>query len=404
MEFYLQQGWGMKNMAIDLSNHMDSTNLIMSPRDTSKKQFTKWPKEFKEKDIKMLFDPQLYYPKLEHSRLAEHDYWDSSYITKLSSKDKNETEVLIESILEYNVSIDSDKFIIPSAMFEFNDNWFELFSRNSITLIEATNKIVKDREVFLTVALPSNLLNYPNKEFIDKFLITVENFEVDGYYLIAEPINNSYPCRNPLWLSNFFNICAGLKLQGRKVIVGYANQQFLSLAITGVDAIASGNHLNCRKFTNKFEDVKKIRMGAMPIYYYNSKALSEYPLEMLDYAMSVDEISSFKPDDNYNIFTENIFDDILPSDSMFKETASFKHYLYLLYTQTINMKKDTYESTYKHCEELLNRADQEIKRLEKLGIYAENRGMGQCIAASRTALKSVNINWGDQLSLEWENL
>lgn len=404
MELYLQQGWGMKGMTMDLSKHMEDTNLIMSPRDTTKEQFESWSKEFKENNIKMLFDPQLYYPKSEHSRLSEHDYWDPSYITKLSNNEKTETEVLIESILWYNDLIDSEKFIIPSAMFKYDEGWFELFLRNSEKLIEATNKIVKDREIFLTVALPSNLLNHPNREFIDKFLVMVERFNVDGYYLIAEPLGGLYLCKNHLWLSNFFNICAGLKLQGKKVIVGYSNQQFLALAVAGVDIIASGNHLNSRRFTNKFEDAQRIKMGAIPIYYYHPETFSEYPLEMLDYALSIDEIDSFNSGVRYNVFTENLFGEILPTDSTFNETASFKHYLFSLYTQTLDMKKDSYEETFKHYENLLNNAQKEIERFEESAIIADRRGMGECISASRTALKSIDINWGDQLSLEWENL
>ena len=101
-----------------------------------------------------------------------------------------------------------------------------------------------------------NPKNFP----VEEILFQIEKFDIKGFYIIAETPNRQYLVEEPLWLSNITQLCAGLKLDGRKVIMGYGNHQMLCLSCTGIDAIASGNFLNVRSFANKFEKTEEINI------------------------------------------------------------------------------------------------------------------------------------------------
>ena len=100
---------------------------------------------------------------------------------------------------------------------------------------------------------------------------------------MAEHPTSDYLADDPLWLGNLLNLSAGLKLQGREVVVGYCSHQMLCLAAANVDAIASGTFLNVRSFsTNRFQQPEEDSKGKRANWYYCPQALSEYKIAFLD--------------------------------------------------------------------------------------------------------------------------
>ncbi|MGD9678742.1 MAG: hypothetical protein AB7V16_10415 [Vulcanibacillus sp.] len=401
MELYLQYAYGMKQLSIDLSNDWNGTTVILSPRDISAKQLQKWQRDFTKANIKTLFDPQCYFPKTNHKVLSKYEYWDNSFSTKLESNQKHENR-FIESIYKYNEISNTIQFIIPATMLKYDEDWFSRWKTQCESLIIATENIVRDREHILTIAIPSNFLVQREDE-IEKIISVTEEWDVDGYYIIAEPPEGQYLVDRPLWLSNLMQICAGLKLQEKKVIMGYANHQLLCLTATKIDALATGTYLNVRHFTNKFEDEDSTKRKST--WYYYPAALSEYKIGFLDTAYSNGILNQMKPSiEMDNHYVDILFSGAMPSSTVFNETMAFKHYLNCLRIQIRDLSKKTFIETINANEVLLETAMRRIEFLEKNGVYAQTRSFRDIVDVNNSALQRLKKNRGPQLQFDWKLL
>lgn len=400
MELFLQFAWGMKKIALELSKDWGGATTILSPRDISPKQLETWNKDFKKANVKTLFDPQCYYPKSNNKGLAQYNYWDSSFATKIQGSSSFEDE-LIRSILHYNNIAETLEFIIPSNMLTYDEKWFSRWMKNSERLVNATRKIVKDRRIILTLAIP-DIVFLQNEDEIERIIEATEKLDVDGYYIIAQPPQDKYLVDAPMWLINLTQLCAGLKLQGRKVIMGYGNHQLLCLTATGIDAMATGTYLNVRRFTNKFEENDSIMRKS--VWYYYPAALSEYKIGFLDTAYSNRVLQQMKPSKEMdNGYVDLIFSGVLPSSTAFKEPMAFKHYLNCVKVQMRSLRKKTYRQTITANEVLLENAMRRIEYMENNGVYAQARSFKDMVDVNKSALQQLDKNRGFQLQQEWKN-
>lgn len=399
MELYLQFAWGMKKIVLELSKDWGGATTILSPRDISPKQLETWNKELKKANVKTLFDPQCYYPKCNHKGLIQYEYWDSSFATKMMRSSSFEDE-LIRSILNYNNISETSEFIIPSNMLIYDEKWLGRWEKNAERLINASRKIVKDRKIILTLSIPDSVLLQKEDE-VEKIIELTEKMDVDGYYIVAHPPQDKYLIDTPMWLINMIQLCAGLKLQGRKVIMGYGNHQFLCLTATGIDAMATGTYLNVRRFTNKFEEDDTIMRKS--VWYYYPAALSEYKMGFLDTAYNNGVLQQMKPTKEMdNGYVDLLFSGALPSTTAFKEPMAFKHYLNCVKVQMGLLMKKTYRETIIANEVLLENAIRRIEYMEKNGIYAQARSFKDMVDVNRSALQRLDKNRGFQLQQEWK--
>lgn len=401
MELYLQFGYGMKQITIDLSKEWKGATAILSPRDISPEQLRSWRAGFDKAGVKTLFDPQCYYPKSNHPGLLKYKYWDASFRTKL---DQNITfeEGLIKLILEYNDIAGCNSFIIPSAMYEYDENWIKRWRKHCEKLITATQKYVTDKEHFLTLALPENLLLQKETE-IENIIEEIEKFEVDGFYIVSYQPQKKYLVDTPMWLSNLLQICAAIKLSGKKVIMGYGNHQLLCLSTAGVDAMATGTYLNVRHFFNKFEKDDVIQRKS--VWYYYPAAMSEYKLGFLDVAYNADVLQQMKPTKDMDKgYADLLFAGTLPSTTAFNETMAFKHYIHCVKIQMNNISMKTYQETVTANEVMLETAMRRIEYMERYGVYAQARSFKDIVDVNRAALQRLDTVRGFQLKREWKNL
>lgn len=400
MELYLQFGYGMKKISMDLSKEWGGTTAILSPRDISPAQLKTWRSGFEKTKVQTLFDPQMYYPKDIHKGLLKYEYWDSSFRTHLESNTSYE-EKLIKTILEYNDIAGCLDFIIPSAMYEYDVYWKGRWVRQCNKLIEASKKYVKERKLLLTIALPETLL-LQAEEVIEEVISEAINFDVDGYYIIAHPPKGQYLVDAPMWLSNLMQICAALKLHGKHVIMGYGNHQLLCLSATGIDAMATGTYLNVRHFSNKFKEDDSIQRKS--VWYYYPAALSEYKMGFLDVAYNAKVLQQMKPSKEMDRgYVDLLFSDALPTSTSFSETMAFMHYLNCVKCQMKNLRKSTYRETISANEVMLETAMRRIEYLEKHGVYAQTRSFKDIVDVNRAALQRLDAVRGFQLNMEWKN-
>jgi hypothetical protein len=399
MELYLQFAHGMKQMAMDLSKDWNGATTILSPRDISPSQLASWKSGFYKAGLKTLFDPQLYYPKCNHEGLVKYSYWDEGFSTKLETGLSFE-EGLVKSIMHYNDIVGTEEFIIPAAMLKYDETWFQRWYRACDKLIEATKKVVKNKKHILTIALSEELLLQKEDE-VEKIIEATEKFDVDGYYIIAHSPQDNYLVDKPMWLINILQLCAGLKLQKKKVIMGYGNHQLLCLTATGIDAMATGTYLNVRRFTNKFD--KSESQKRRSTWYYYAAALSEYKIGFLDTAYNNGVLEQMKPSREMdNGYVDVLFSGAMPSSISFSETMAFKHYLNCVRVQTRALSKSTYKDTVIANEVLLENATRRIEFLERNGVYAPQvRSFKDMVDVNKSALQRLEKNRGFQLRREW---
>jgi hypothetical protein len=274
---------------------------------------------------------------------------------------------------------------------------------NSKKLAEVSRKIIIGKSILLTLALPADLLSQ-REDFIEELIDTAGKLDVDGFYIIAEPPAKQYLVENPLWLSNLMQLCAGLKLQNKKIIVGYANHQLLCLSAAKVDAIASGTYLNVRRFSNKFEDLDN-EIKRKSTWFYYPPALSEYKIAFLDIAFSNGIIDKMKPEGMMESdYIKLLFSGVMPSTTSFKEGMAFKHYLHCLREQIEICSRASFAETISANEILLETAERRIEFLEKNGVYAQSRSFKDVVDVNRSAIQRLQKTRGFLMQYSWDSL
>lgn len=403
MELFLQFGYGMKSLTLDLSKKWDSTSVILSPRDMTPAQLTTWSAEFHKAGIKCYFDPQSYCPKSELKRLSQYSYWDNSLNTNLQ-QGSTIIDQRIQEIKKYNDIAKSEAYILPSVLNDYNSQWADRFVFQTKRFIDSGHKFMGDKPLLATLALPKGFL-IQNEDTIEPVLQDILDLDVDGFYVIAEALERKYLIDNPMWISNVLHICATLKISNKKVIFGYGNHQLLPLALLKVDAMASGTWLNVRSFTNRFIDVDEQKRKSTWVYY--PEALSEYKLSFMDWAFNHGYLASMRSKDK-DFLDENINkifqSSVPPSATGFNETDAFKHYLCCLRHQVSLLNRPSYRETFESYEMLLTTAEREIERLEKGGVYAQARSFRDVIDVNRAALTQLEKSHGFALKMLWNSL
>jgi hypothetical protein len=399
MELFLQFGYGMKENTIKLSKKWGGATVILSPRDIEPDRLEDWSEQFEKNNVKKLFDPQCYFPKDSHKRLNKYQYHSLTSYTNLGTDNVKEIQML-KKIKYYNDISNTIEYILPGIMCdEIDDNWF---NKNEI-LIKESISIMFDKKRLMTIALPKKALMF-NNNIVEKLIEKTKKWDVDGYYIVSEHPEDKYLVEDAVWMSNILDLCAGLKLQNKKVILGYANHQFLCCSLAKIDAIASGSWLNVRLFKNKFTD-EDDNIARKNTWYYSPYSLSEYKLTFLDIAYNKGIINALRPDKNLNDeYADILFNEVLPTSTSFNESDAFKHYLHCLRMQAKLLDKISYSETLNANEILLETAERSIEFNRSKGIYAQDRDFRGCIDINRTAIQLLNNDRGFILNKEWNNI
>ena len=404
MKFFLQFGHGMKQMSIDLAKKWGEATVILSPRDIKPDQLTQWSPYFLKNNVHTLFDPQMYYPRSNNPNLMKYNFWNNHVSTIANEGLRTEMEKILDLIIKYNQDAQTEDIILPCPLIPYEGNkslWFEKWRKISNEIISVANNKGLNNSYY-TLALPANIL-LNEESIIEEILYQIEKFDIMGFYIIAETPNRQYLVEEPLWLNNIAQLCAGLKLDGRKVIMGYGNHQMLCLSCTGIDALASGNFLNVRSFANKFEKTEEIKRKTS--WYYHPLALSEYKISFLDVAYSEKIMHTMLPPKNmFSDFIAPLFNTQLkPSDVYISETDLFKHYLHCLYVQCNELTKTSFDEAITANELLLSNAEKRICMLEKNAIFAQTRSFRDLIDVSKSVLIRLQEKRGFALAQEWND-
>lgn len=233
MKLYLQFGHGMMGLCRELLPNMRDSTVILSPRDLNESQIERISGDIIKAGGSTLLDPQLYAPRCDHHKLINHTYWPDDY----STASMNYNAVLKELKVLNNIA-QTNAFILPGLNCErVTDLWINIHDDIVSASSNYTGKKIG------TLCLSAETLRFQDQ--LDQLLLKTDEWDLDGYYVIAAHPDGEYLVDDPLWLANLMSFCAGLKLQGKEVILGYSNHQMLSCACAGIDALGERNIYEC---------------------------------------------------------------------------------------------------------------------------------------------------------------
>ncbi|MEG4108987.1 hypothetical protein [Microcoleus sp. S13_C5] len=401
MELYLQLGYGMMGHCKYLIEQWGGGTVILSPRDLEPNQLSKFAKEIKNLKGEVLLDPQVYLPRATHPRLQSHNYWDREYQTQdfWSGAGLNEQ---LKKLLELNRELDCAAWILPGHYTSVvNEMWLEC----QRSTIEAAQKLQNNQfELIATVALNVDATKNPDQ--IHDLIESAKGWSVSAIYLICEPPNGQYLIEHPVWLVNLVDLIAGLRLSGKKVIVGYSNHQMLIAGCASANAIASGTWLNVRSFTSeKFHAQESDDESRRTTWYYCPQALSEFRIPSLELAAMRGMLAELKPLPHLGSSEADIlFSGSQPSSTGFGERESFRHYLKALRSQVIASRKNSFDESVNHHKHLLDSAENILARFRDVGIRDKARDFEAVIDTNRAALSYLQDYRGVILGRAWSTL
>lgn len=401
MELYLQFGYGMMDHSRTLIAEWGGGTVILSPRDLSPQQLSKLASEINGlPQGRVLLDPQFYLPYADHERLVSHDYWPSQYATG-SFWTGTELRDLLKKIFAVNTSLGTSEVILPGLYAEtVDDDWV---ARQKLTVDEA-KQVAPDKHLLVTIALGADALR--RDQDLDEVLAGIETWDVSGAYVVCEHPNGDYLTTDASWMANLLDLVAGLRLKGKRVIVGYCNHQMLALASAGASAIASGTWMNVRSFPpDKFRTQYDEEIKQRAIWYYCPDALSEYKLPFLDIAKRQGVLEHLAPgSDSGSMHADALFSGVQPTSIKWSEQAAFRHYLNCLARQARVASGSSFDATIDAHDRVLDKAEGLLGTLHSAGVRGQLRDFKECIDVNRAALSVLRSNRGPLLKRKWATL
>ncbi len=394
MKLYLQFGYGMMGICRELLPNMPNSAVILSPRDLNESQIESLSNDIVKIGGETFLDPQLYASQSDHQKLTSHSYWPTDHSTTRMNYYNTLSELKI-----LNDKAQTNSFILPGLYCKrVTDSWLNIHD----DIISTAGKY-PDKKLG-TLCLSSETIRF--QEQLDRILMRTESWDVDGYYVIADHPHGEYLVDDPIWLSNLLSFCAGLKLQGKKVILGYSNHQMLSSAIAGVDAIASGTWMNVRSFTlNKFFTPDPDGIKRKRTWYYCPQALSEVKPEFLDVAFQRSILKSLSPLPEFNShYADILFSGAIPTTTAYKEPLSFKHYLTCLYNQCNSLPKLSFDDAVNYQRQILKDAGKLIAFMHKRGVRGQKRDFEDYVDVNLSAIDTFEAERGFLLKRMWNQL
>ena len=257
MTLLAQHGYG-KSDKIELGIRNGSlSGVVLSPRDLSPEAMTDFVARLREEfshNIEILLDPQFYASVIDEAtdrNLPDYPY----YTPGLRRSDFLSAKAItkfVEDALQYQYQLDLSRAISPTIAF---DSFAEPASQTALQLAaEAVgyhNEIASDRPLLVSFTIGESALS--DKDGIDEFLDIASSWDAEGYYLIAELSDQTYPSTlNSERLANLMYIVYTLSIINRyQVYVGYSDFSGLLLRATGATAQSTGWFGGLRQFSRQ---------------------------------------------------------------------------------------------------------------------------------------------------------
>ncbi len=348
----------------------------------------------------MSLDPQMFYPRADHKRLSMHDYWDPDFETS-DYLDVDGARPLAQELCRKNHEIGSALNIVPGVMCEeVTEDWMQLHS----SLITAMRECGGTVPEYATLCLSSDVLL--SELFTEEALNVASSWPVEGIYLIAGRPFGQYLVEDPVWMTNLLSLCAGLRIQGKKVMAGYTSPQMLALAAAGVNTLGSGNYRNVRMFGRaRFYSRGEDEIARRAVWYYCPHALTEFKVPFLDLAFRVGRLKDFRPSDELlTDYVRPLFAGGQPSSARFREPEAFRHYLNSMRYQATRLVNESFLKTVTGLERRIKLAQGFLKEAHAIGVLGQDRDFALAADATLAGLSALRVERGFVLERKWADL
>ncbi|MBJ7354367.1 MAG: hypothetical protein JHC98_06035 [Thermoleophilaceae bacterium] len=392
MDLYLQAGFNAQVMCRELLSDWGGGTVILSPRDANISDLTNYSQQMRDAGGSVLLDPQMFRADSNYERLTDHEHW---YVDLDS--DVNAALVGLRNI---NSSLETRAVILPGRYVDLNGLPAWIDQQRAVT--EASADVLEGKDRWATICMGAEVVR--NRQPISRIADVATTWNVDGYYVVAEPPANQYLVSDALWLSNLISFLAGIKLTGRKVVLGYAHQQMLIAAAANIDAIASGNFKNVRSFgVDKFFVGDDDAMARQAPYFYSPRTLSEYPISSLDLAQQVGMLDDLRLSVEFqNSYSDILFTGAQPSTVDYKLARSWRHFLRALRVQATSARKETFRDTTAGLELQMAEAISAHESLSGVGVLpATGRDFSEVANTGKAALRILERQRGFVLDRRW---
>lgn len=402
MELYLQIGHGMMAHAKELISNWGTGTTILSPKNMTLEQMISLSSALKEKDGSVLIDPQFYIPRTSLESLQTHSFWPDNFNTSIFFNGSGVNSMINILLQEYIIPTEASAFVIPTLyLSDINPDW------DNITeiILNAVERQSISVPKYLTICVGDDVLI--NEEKTHSLIEKIEEYPVDGYYIIPIHPKSEYLVDNASWLVNLLDLVASLKILDKKVLVGYSNHQQLFLSLAKVDAICSGTWLKTRMFPLIDFDENENEAGGKgrSTWYYCPQALSEYQIQFLDVAKRVGILGELMTADSFNShYTDILFQGAQPTTLNFSEREAFRHYLHCLNYQCQNVSKSTYEDTKSYLKLIFETALDLASYFHQNGVRAKHRDFSNVADSTLSVIDAFDNTWGLRFRTQWDSL
>jgi hypothetical protein len=401
MDLLLQMGHGMKNHCVELVSSWGGGTAILSPKDMTIEQMQNISDQLQQKKGMVLMDPQFYYPHSLNKNLQTHPFWPEIYDTSSFFSGEGIKRLMNVLIASYIEPMNASAIILPTLKL---DNICEDWDKITDLIINESLKKNLSVPKYCTLCLSDTILKDENK--IHELLERIENYPVDGFYIIPIHPQNNYLVDDVSWLINLIDLCAGLKIRKKNIIVGYSGHQFLFLALAKIDAICAGTWLKTRRFLiGDFDNSESQEQARRSTWYYCPQALSEYQIGFLDIAYRLNHLDTLKtPSDFGSRYADILFGGAQPTTVSFPEPQAFRHYLHCLKFQCRDVSKTTYDETLKYLKLIFGTASELAGLNRSKGIRGKSRDFSEVAESNLAILDAFDALRGLIYRHKWKDL
>lgn len=353
------------------------SGVILSPRVYRREQIERHAREILELGGLVMFDPQFYQPRTEREKILDYPYWNG--VEFESGEFANgEAGSFAQRVVEYQIeTLNVSEIILPGRYTNsVNEDW--LATQAGFAQIVPELKL--DRPVYSTISLGPDVVT--NTEAFDTVLDEVVNYPVHGVYFVIQ--SPSFLVTNELFLYSLLDGFLSVELGGKRVLLGYGNQQSLIYAAAGVETLASGNFRNTRSFNSGIFDIpSEDEEQRRRTWYYDADTLSEYRIEALDLAYRRGLKGRFGPICNH---CESLLSAQTPSSVAWREGESFRHFLHEIHRQWCQFEATERRNRLLAVRSLLEDVITKLETLVRGGFRPGTRAFDSVLDASLDAL------------------
>ncbi len=383
----------MKSLQREFVEKHPGTGVILSPRHCKHDQAQRYVVEISQAGGRVLFDPQFYNPRTSRESITEYPYWTTN-IETFSTQDFTHdcAEDFCSRVLAYQISeLNVDEAILPGRYANaLTESWFETqFSIANTALVEQI-----DIPVYSTIALGPDVI--ATAETLDWVIDEAIMWPTDGVYMVfRHPNSDRFLIHDDVFLYNILNALLSLEIAGKKVIVGYANQQMLITAAVGVHGLATGNFRNVRQFNPEIFAPEEDKIRTPAVWYYDSKSLGEFRIQELElaYRRGMQELfSSGSPFDQLLISASS------PASVRWGQRLAFQHYLYCMHLQWTMLQSYPRADRAQTVIKMLDDASSRMDVLKDRGFNLGSRSFVSALEPSLSAVRAIASDRAHDLS------